>query len=175
MATFVQDAFGIVDANSVDTIMGRDAKLINLFFEPLGPRCVFFVYQPAVKQGLNGQLAAEGPKQLTIGTVLPPLVDPAAKAVYFIRNTLRKEGVDAKTVEVDISAGEVNQNALECFQTTLQEVYAPVLEQMQHPRMWGQAKQAKVTDLVSGVKKFGPSRPMQLGQLRWPGGVAGRV
>ena len=67
-------------------------------------------------EGAGGELTPYGGKVLTIDTQLKPLVDDNAKAVYFIRVTDNKDGVSAKTPELDLCAGEVNSQGLECFQ-----------------------------------------------------------
>ena len=51
-------------------------------------------------------------------------------------------------------SGEVNSQSLECLQSTLQEVFCPVLAGMSS-RMWGQAKQQYVDTLTAGMTKFG--------------------
>ena len=104
-----------------------------------------------------------GGKLLTIGEKLPALVDDEAKAVYFIR--VCQEAVTAKAPEGDLCSGEVNQQGLECFQSTLQELYAPVLENMTH-KMWGAAKKPAVDDLTAFMQKFGEGLEKAVVSLR---------
>eukprot|EP01047_Picozoa_sp_COSAG01_P062772 COSAG01_NODE_8035_length_2947_cov_3.654846_1_plen_857_part_10 len=167
MVTIVQDAFGIANAGGIETTMAErsNAKLISKFFEALGPRTIFVVYQPAVHESPNGELTTEGPKQLLISSELLPLVDATAKALYFIRVTNSKDGVGVKTAAADICSGEVNSSALECFQSTLQEVYAPALDAMSQ-KLWGQAKEPKVKTLVGQIKKFGEGLEKSVTSLR---------
>jgi hypothetical protein len=91
---------------------------MNNFLSSTGPRTVYFTYQPALKEGPGGELVPFGGKLLTVGDKLSALVDEAAKAVYFVR--VAKDGVGTKAPEQDICSGEVNQEGLECFQSTLQ-------------------------------------------------------
>jgi dynein heavy chain, axonemal len=90
-------------------------------------------------------------------------VDDEAKAVYFIR--VCQEAVTAKAPEGDLCSGEVNQQGLECFQSTLQELYAPVLENMTH-KMWGAAKKPAVDDLTAFMQKFGEGLEKAVVSLR---------
>ena len=85
---------------------------------------MYFTYQPELRDGPGGELVPFGGKLLTVGDKLSALVDEAAKAVYFVR--VAQEDVTTKTPEQDICSGEVNQEGLECFQSTLQVRLSPV-------------------------------------------------
>jgi len=121
MATFVGDAFGKgCPPASIDAVISEHMELLNNFLTPAGPRTIYMMFQQELREGAGGELTPYGGKVLTIDTQLKPLVDDNAKAVYFIRVTDSKDGVSAKTPELDLCAGEVNSQGLECFQTTLQ-------------------------------------------------------
>eukprot|EP01048_Picozoa_sp_COSAG05_P028487 COSAG05_NODE_8862_length_666_cov_0.927690_1_plen_78_part_10 len=60
-----------------------------------------------------------------------------------------------------MASGEVNGGGLDCLQSTLQELFCPVLSQM-NSRMWGHlgksaSKMTHVDSLVTLMKKFGAS------------------
>lgn len=71
------------------------------------------------------------------------------KAVYFVRVV---DGPVGKTVESDISYGEISEQGVECFQTALTELITPVLESQ---AKWGKTPTGHVDDFLAGLRKFG--------------------
>ena len=57
IATIVEDAFG-VSGGMVDAVVGEHMDLLNNFLSPAGPRTVYFMYQPELREGPGGELLA---------------------------------------------------------------------------------------------------------------------
>ena len=72
------------------------------------------------------------------------------KAVYFIRNSAK--GVLEKSVEQDVSCGEIQGGMLETLRTVLTDVFLPILKEQQN---WGKSAESETTEFLDGATKFG--------------------
>ena len=86
-------------------------------------------YQQGVTEADSGEMVPEGPLKCTIGT--EQLDRIIGKAAYFLRTC--DGAIDAKKVDQDVFSGEITELGLECFQATLSNLYAPLLENQVTP------------------------------------------
>ena len=158
LAQAASDAFGLQNPNAVESAMSEHLPLVDSFWQETGPPVLFITHQPALEENEAGQMNPVGSPKLTVSKEYPYLI---GKLVFFFRNGTVKGSVDVKTIDNDVSCGEVNGTGLDCLQSTIQELFCPVLSQM-NSRMWGHlgkstAKMTHVDTLVTLMKKFGAS------------------
>ena len=147
----LQDQLPDVKSAAIDQVISANMAEIEKFFQVEGQRTLYFINQAGQATNEFGQMVPSGPKVLTMSTDLPFLI---GRAVYFIRITKNKQGVDVKSVENDLCSGSVTEQSLECLQVMLQELYSPVLGEMK-ASMWGEAQKPRVDELVGSLRKFG--------------------
>ena len=70
--------------------------------------------------------------------------------MYFTR--LNPKGITEKTLESDVSVGEVSGAALDNYKAMIADLYLPILQE-QH--QWGKVPTEHVTEFVSSTQKFG--------------------
>ena len=69
------------------------------------------------------------------------------KVVYFIRSNAK--GVSDKTVEQDLTCGEISQEALDSYRALLNELYVPILQEQ---GAWGKTSQEHVRQFLAVSK-----------------------
>jgi hypothetical protein len=109
---------------TVETLLsqGKSKQVLDDFFKPDGPdRIIFFCQPPAGQSGGRCKLQfSTGRDELLTG-----------KCCYFTRVNVK--GIDAKSVETDMSFGEIVGNPLGSFRTIVEEMFKPALETQVRP------------------------------------------
>ena len=104
---------------SVESLLGqsKSRQIMTEFFKAEGPdKIIFFCQRPA---GVS-----EGKCKLQFSTGRDELL--TGKCCYFTRVSLK--GVDPKSLETDISFGEIIGTPLGSFRTMVEEMFKPALE-----------------------------------------------
>lgn len=99
------------------------ALYISLNARPFCLRAVVHYQQEEIEVE-SGEKVPDGPPKATLST--EQLDRIIGKAAYFLRTC--DGAVGAKTIDADVYTGEITELGLECFQATLSNLYAPMLE-----------------------------------------------
>jgi dynein heavy chain len=74
----------------------------------------------------------------------------SGKGVFFVR--INQKGVSEKTVESDLTCGEVTGGALENFKAFIADLYSPLIQEQQQ---WGKVTHEHADEFKSSTYKFG--------------------
>mmetsp|Transcript_5388 Transcript_5388/g.12712 ORF Transcript_5388/g.12712 Transcript_5388/m.12712 type:complete len:4322 (-) Transcript_5388:507-13472(-) len=151
------EAFSIPEAQCERSLMQEKTK-VNSFFEPTGPASLVYVFEVLQTPEKTNQANGSGrivPRQPSMrgGPVLHRLGpnEPLhGTAVYFVRTN--PKGVSEKTVDYDITCGELSGSALENFRAMVAELYVPLIQEQQ---AWGKVPQEHTAEFRSSTQKFG--------------------
>ena len=134
------------DVKNVEVALLRNKAEVDSFFEPNGPPKLIWFYQSPQDDGSGEPSSGEKRLFLTTGDV--DGLDN--KAVYFIRNNAK--GVAEKSVEQDVSCGEIQGGMLETLRTVLTDVFLPIFKEQQD---WGKSAESETAEFLDGATKFG--------------------
>ena len=134
------------DVKNVEVALLRNKTEVDSFFEPNGPPKLIWFYQSPQDDGSVEPSSGEKRLFLTTGDV--DGLDN--KAVYFIRNNAK--GVAEKSVEQDVSCGEIQGGMLETLRTVLTDVFLPIFKEQQD---WGKSAETETAEFLDGATKFG--------------------
>ena len=143
----LSESYGEASKIAEDAVLKNKAA-VDDFFEPSGPPKLIWFYQtPEEEEGEGSGGAEPQPKlYLTTGDV----DGLQNKAVYFIRNSAK--GVAEKSVEQDMSCGEIQGGMLESLRTVLTDVFLPIFKEQQN---WGKSAESETVEFLDGATKFG--------------------
>ena len=158
------ESLGIKNSAILDDEMKKKAAILDAFVSGEGPRKIVVHYQQGITESASGEMVPEGPLKCTLET--EQLERIIGKAAYFLRTC--EGAVNAKSVDTDVFSGEITEAGLECFQATLSNLYAPLLEK-QEARKWGKSPEDHTKDFLSSLKKFGEGLAETVSSLQ--GGV----
>lgn len=74
----------------------------------------------------------------------------ANKAVFFARTN--PKGVYERSIDSDVTCGEVSGSALDSYRAIMSELYVPIIQEQQQ---WGKVSQEHTTEFRSSAQKFG--------------------
>lgn len=122
---------------------------LDAFFEAGGPAKVHFFYQPEEALNEEGEWVPTGEAAELV------LADPQSrrvtrKASFFVRTN--PKGVSEKTVEQDISFGEVLPGALENFKALVADLFVPIVREQAD---WGKSGEDSTQEFLNGAVKYG--------------------
>ena len=142
MVTKIKLCFPDAPAEAVDKLVQGNAKKFDAFLEDASsPVKLFIFYQPRQfkKPELFLSLVGDGEK-LT------------GKALYFLRNTNGKPVKTAISNDTTVLSGELNSELLQGFQSTVAQLYGPVLEKTDR---WGHISRAEEKEVfLNQVSEF---------------------
>eukprot|EP00899_Mesostigma_viride_P009796 jgi/Mesvir1/18818/Mv04309-RA.2 len=151
LAGKIASAYGFKDATIPEKLLSDHAvsKQVYDFCSPTGPVKLMFFYQVPEKENADGEFVPIGEKPVLFLTN-GDNEKLRGKAVYFIR--INNKGIAEKTIEQDVTFGEVLGSALESFRVLMTDVFYPVLKEQES---WGVNPEEATAEFLASTTKFG--------------------
>ena len=129
--------------------MAENDEQVSGFLDGTGASKLIWYYQVPEELNENGELVQVGTDptlQLTSGDT----DRITGKAVYFIRQN--PKGVSEKTIDADVTVGEVLTGALESYKALVTDLFLPILKEQGN---WGKSTEENTQDFLTGTARFG--------------------
>ena len=129
--------------------MAENDEQVSGFLDGTGASKLIWYYQVPEELNENGELVQVGTDptlQLTSGDT----DRITGKAVYFIRQN--PKGVSEKTIDADVTVGEVLAGALESYKALVTDLFLPILKEQGN---WGKSSEENTQEFLTGTARFG--------------------